>query len=506
MGRAQPKTLPLPRSPVLNAFWIIDQLIAQGVDHFAISPGSRSTPLALAVATHPKATSRVHFDERGLGFYGLGYAKGRKKPAALIVTSGTAVANLLPSILEAHLSFTPMIVLTADRPHELRACGANQTIDQVKLFGDAVRFQLDLAPDAAESYIRSSVAQAVFSSLQNPPGPVQLNCSLREPFYPPPPPSFGKPISHYIPRLTPPQEALHSSASRGFILLGKIPCDPKCVLDLAARLKWPVFADLLSGARLLPTSEQIRQFDSPLQPDLILHFGDRLTSKSMLTWKNTVPYTHISPYPALQDPERRITTRIQSDIELFCENFTANTDPNWLASWQKIQTPLPSHPLCVPPDHAVFLGNSMPIRDAENYLFPKECAGFYCNRGVSGIDGNIATAAGLAEGLQKPVIALIGDQACLHDLNSLALLKESRFPVHVIVENNFGGQIFTRHGVAASPHFKKFWVAEHTWNFEGAARMFDLDYRCDEELPKIFKDSSSFTEWLPVGSGVRSGL
>lgn len=513
MGRAQSKTEIVRGSFALSAFWIVDQLIEQGVEQFCISPGSRSTPLALAVAEHPKAKAIVHFDERGIGFYALGYAKASGKPAAVIVTSGTAVGNLMPSVMEAHHSFTPMILLTADRPIELRDCSANQTTDQTKFFHQFVRWQTDLPPSGSETYFRSTTAQAVFWAMQNFPGPVQINCAFKEPFYPPKiEPSFGTPISHYFSRMVPPLEALHSNASRGIIVIGRIPCDPRPILKLAARLKWPVFADLLSQARCFPTVEQIKGYDAilksecPLKPDLILHFGERVLSKTILNWNQSSPWTHISPYPVLQDPERRVSVRVQCDIELFSDRFQAKTNPSWLQEWKRRETMLPSHPLTVPKGWAVFLGNSMPIRDAENYLYPDDCAGFFCNRGLSGIDGNIATAAGLAEGLQKPLIALIGDQTCLHDLNSIPLLKQSRFPIHLIVENNFGGQIFTRLPISKSPHFDRFWTASHNWGFEGIAKMFGLSYVQSETIPDTFPENSSLIEWISAEQLLQSEL
>jgi 2-succinyl-5-enolpyruvyl-6-hydroxy-3-cyclohexene-1-carboxylate synthase len=162
------------------ASWIIDQLVAQGIDQFCIAPGSRSSPLVLAAAEHSQTKTMVHFDERGLGFYALGYGKGIKKPAAVIVTSGTAVGNLLPSIMEAHHSSTPLLLLTADRPIELRFCGSNQTCDQVKIFSSFLRWEIDLPVEQEESSLRSFIAQGVFHTLANPPGPVQINCQFRE--------------------------------------------------------------------------------------------------------------------------------------------------------------------------------------------------------------------------------------------------------------------------------------------------------------------------------------
>ncbi len=243
-----------------EAFWIIDQLISQGIDRFCIAPGSRNTPLVVAAAEHPKAKALVHYDERGLGFYALGFAKGAKRPAAVITTSGTAAGNLMPSVMEAHHSAIPMILLTSDRPAELRDCGANQTSDQLKLFGHFVRWQADLPPALTENYFRSMAAQGVFHATQNPPGPVQLNCQFREPFERPFPSLPSASRIHFA--LFPPDSASHRDArQQGVILIGEIGSDPRPILKLAKRLQWPVFDDILSNARLHPSSEQIRHFD-----------------------------------------------------------------------------------------------------------------------------------------------------------------------------------------------------------------------------------------------------
>lgn len=484
-----------------EAWWLIDQLVQQGVRRFCIAPGSRSAPLALAAREHPKATTVVHFDERGLGFYALGYAMGSKEPVALIVTSGTAVANLIPSVLEAHHSCTPLLLLTADRPCELRDCGANQTADQVKIFCGAVRWQSDLAPTLEEKTVRSIGAHAVFCALQNPPGPVHLNCQFREPLYIPPSSlSQGTPLPLSFPHFLP-SKPLSVTASRGIIFIGPISTDVKPILQLGQRLQWPIFADILSNARCSPTPEQIRHFDwilqtkRDLQPDLLLHFGGRLTAKSILEWDTSAPLIHVSPFPFLQDPSRRLSQRIQSDIPFFCERFEAKSDPSWLNLWQKwdaeMKTLLEEHfqspyteahafrSLNAP--RAIFLGNSMPIRDADHFLFPSSSLGFFANRGLSGIDGHIATAAGLFDGLKTPLLACIGDQAALFDLNSLPLLKNQS--VLLLIFNNFGGGIFSHLPAAKSPHFETLFAASHSWHFREAARMFDLPYVQWEKLP-----------------------
>jgi len=472
-----------------QAAWIIDQLILQGVTTFCIAPGSRSIPLALAAAEHPKAEIVTHFDERGLGFYALGFGKGSGKPAAVIVTSGTAVANLLPATMEAFHSHTPLILLTADRPHELRDCGANQTADQTKIFTGAVQWQQDLSPHLNEKAMRSITAQAVFQSRQ---GPVHLNCPFQEPLYTPVISfSKGEPVQFSFPKLV--SAPFRHSARRGVILLGPLQ-DPLPVLALAKRLQWPVFADLLSQARRTPSPEQITHFDFLLplwkqeKPDLILHFGGRFIAKNIASWESGAPLIHVSPYSTLQDPERRLTTRILSDIDSFCERFEAQTDPHWLQSWQsaneQVHTTLITHfasPFTeshaikdLPADRPIFFGNSMPIRHADRFFFPDHCPQIFANRGLSGIDGNIATAAGIAHALQSPLIAFLGDQTTLHDLNSLALLKKHQ--ILLIISNNFGGGIFDHLPIAKSPHLNTICAAAHDWTFEEAAKMFKIPY------------------------------
>ncbi len=481
-----------------QAAWIIDQLVAQGVTSFCIAPGSRSAPLALAAASHPNANISVHYDERGLGFYALGYGKGSKFPAAVITTSGTAVANLLPSVMEASQSSTPLILLTADRPHELRACGANQTTDQVKLFSNVVRFQTDLSPHLSEQATRSIIAQGFSCCFQNIPGPVHFNCPFQEPlFHPNSSSSRGNPIPLILPTLS--ASPMQIQARRGVILLGETSSDPSPILQLAQRLGWPVFADLLSNSRSIQSDSQIRHFDylirsqNGLTPDFILHFGGSFISKHILEWQKEIPRAHISPFPSLQDPARRLTLRIQSDIKPFCDTFQAETDPSWLPKWQQLDSQAKilieehfqssvgteSHAIrSLPKDRPMFFANSMPIRDADHFFFPEPCPRIFANRGVSGIDGNIATAAGIAESLDSSLLVFIGDQTALHDLNSLPLIKKHR--LLLVISNNFGGGIFDYLPVSKSPYLDTVFTASHCWNFKHAAAMFDIPYVCKE--------------------------
>jgi 2-succinyl-5-enolpyruvyl-6-hydroxy-3-cyclohexene-1-carboxylate synthase len=481
----------------VNAWWIVDQLVAQGVRRFCIAPGSRNSPLVIAAAKHSQVTSIVHYDERGLAFYALGYGKGAKEPAAIIATSGTAVAHFLAAIMEAHHGSVPLIVLTADRPSELRDCGANQTTDQVKIFSSFLRFEVDAPPTGAESYFRSIAAQSVWHAMQNPKGPVQINCQFRDPLhienYEP---TYGSHLFTAKTKLI--AEPIRITQKKGVILLGDIGEDPMPVLKLAERLQWPVFADILSNARLHPTPEQINHFpilQHPETPEFVLHFGEPLL---LGKWKANL---HIGISPFLKDPLRALPGRVQSDIASFCEQFEAGSDPDWLESWQKLDQEAKERKRLalnlssftephamdhlsnfLSPNVAVFLGNGMPIRDGTHFLFPEKCRGFFGNRGLSGIDGNIAMAAGISDGLDAPLLAFIGDQATLHDLNSLPFLHKTKHPITLIVSNNFGGGIFSHLPIANTSVFQTYIAAEHNITFEHAAALFKLPHLPFDQL------------------------
>lgn len=482
---------------------LIDQLVQQGVTDFFLASGSRSTPLVLAAAEHPKARIHRHFDERALGFYAMGCALGKESPVAILTTSGTAVANLMPAAMEASLASIPLILLTADRPSELRDISANQTTDQVKLFANLVRWQFDFDPAMPEAAIRSQVAHAVFRSVAPHPGPVQMNCPLREPFCLTQTATEGKKIPTLFSRSRP--QVHRELPSRGILLIGSVPkrSDLAPILILARALQWPVFADIRSSARLHPTNEQIRHYDWLLDspaPDCILHFGERLTSQRLMEWlvKCKPHYIHISPYSNWCDPFHLLSERIVSDIPEACSNFFNTPDPDWLLLWKKsdldtreklfsvsadgtetdIFRKLSKAPL---DDWAIFLGASMPIREGDWFLFPERAKGFFSNRGASGIDGNIATAAGLAEGLKTPVLAIVGDLTALHDLNALALLRASKQPIILLISNNGGGGIFSHLALAKTPRFEELFAFAHDFAFKHAAQMFDLPYETDLE-------------------------
>ncbi|MBS0616510.1 MAG: 2-succinyl-5-enolpyruvyl-6-hydroxy-3-cyclohexene-1-carboxylic-acid synthase [Verrucomicrobia bacterium] len=507
---------------------IIDTLIEHGVRRFCLSPGSRSTPLAYAIAHDERAEVLVHFDERGMAFHAFGFAKGAKEPVALLVTSGSAVGNLMPAVMEASLEGLPLVVLTADRPPELRECGANQACDQVKIFGNYVRFSFDLpCPDSAlpDGFVGSTVAYAV-SQARRLKGPVHLNCMFREPFFS----SVSlvtKTSTVYEESLTTlPHGAIEKwarilhQAENGVIIVGahSSPRHVRPILQLAEHLQWPVLPDVLSGVRseqahpaVIPYYDAVLKIAPQLKADVILHLGDRFVSKSLAEWTHKCEpsiYALVADHPWRYDPGHSLTHRLECDPVLFAEQILPHVGrrPSWLETWKVYSDAIDNHldtaikPQTEPgairflhhhlPAHwALFLANSMPIRDCDQFFFPRFYRGpIHGKRGLSGIDGNIATAIGIAEGSQRPTLAILGDLTALHDINSLSQLKKSRHPVIFLVINNGGGGIFHFLPVAEKKDFfEEYMAGAHGWTFEKAAEMFEVPYVKIEDFAQIGK-------------------
>jgi 2-succinyl-5-enolpyruvyl-6-hydroxy-3-cyclohexene-1-carboxylate synthase len=524
-----------PRANRLWAYLIVEELLRCGIDFFCVAPGSRSTPLVAALAANEKARSLIHFDERGTAFAVLGYARATGRPAAWITTSGTAVANGLPAVVEAATDGVPMVLLTADRPPELRHTGANQTIDQPDIFGDYVRWRFDLPapdPDIDPAMVLTTVDQAAYRASRTPQGPVHLNLMFREPFLSGPededipsgPASWvqgDEPYTRYaatkpavdemeIYRLW---ETLRP-VKHGLVVAGRLASrkQGEAVLRLAGTLGWPLLPDLGSQVRL--GSEGIAahydalvagdSFAGSHVPEAVVHVGGRSLSKRLeqfLASSRPDPYVVVRENPFRLDPAHRVTHSVEANVLDFCTALVwAATEappamnPLWTAGWLEASEEVarhlegifsgePNEPLVarllsrnVPPDHGLVVASSMPVRDLDTYATtdgaPVPVA---ANRGASGIDGTVATAAGFARGLGRPVTLLIGDLALLHDLNSLAMLRD----VHVIVVvlNNDGGGIFSFLPIARHEEFfEPYFGTPQGVGFEPAAKMFGLAY------------------------------
>lgn len=493
---------------------LIHTLIAQGVSYFCLAPGSRSTPLMLAVTALPSSQWCIHFDERGLGFHALGIAKGRKSPVAVIVTSGTAVANLFPAVAEAFASRVPLILLSADRPPELRDCGANQTIDQIKIFGSFVHFYCDLPLSDSlcpHSYLASTLALAARHAKK---GPVHINCMIREPFFantPTPPPAALGPYYEKS-QLIPSEESLIrwaqklSTKTSGVILLGSeaIAGAYQGILSLAEHLGWPIFSDILSGGRQLPPHPLhipyhtlFLQNSPDLQVEAILHLGNRFTSKTLSHWlsqQTQAEYFQVLHHDSRQDPLLQVSYHIECEENSFACALLPYLPPPRTYPWAWIQksciiqqavndyfsTQKAFSALSIlhslQNQNTVFLSNSMTIRNADLLLYPPQGPiQAEANRGASGIDGNIATAIGLAQGLGKPIVAIVGDLATLHDLNSLALAKNAS--VLFVIINNQGGGIFSFLPIQEKTEIFETCVATaHSYDFANAASLFHIPY------------------------------
>ena len=499
---------------------VIETLLAQGVKYFCLSPGSRSTPLMLAISKLPKELICVHFDERGLGFHALGFAKASNSPVAILVTTGTAVANLLPAVAEASASKIPLIILSADRPPELRDCGANQTMDQVALFKPFTKWDVDLAfsdPLASDAYLISSIAYAANQSRK---GPVQVNCMIREPLFSleeeeckKNPKKLNNPSCFYEPVISlPPMSSFKNwaeilmSYEKGIILLGEgaIENNPSPLLALAKKLGWPIFSSVLSGGRQIGTHPFHMEYpdlflkaNPDVKADVVLQIGGSIVSKTVTKWissQKDLLHFLVTDHPSRQDPEHNISYRMECTGELFChvlDGFVQVRQTPWISFWKtgseiikkelssfflsnnKFSEPALLYFLKDVP--YLFLSNSMPIRDAD--LFNVGSLFASANRGISGIDGNIATATGIATALKKPLVAVLGDLASLHDLNSLALLKKSSTPIFFIIINNQGGGIFSFLPISEQTEiFEELVATAHEYSFEFIAKTFSLPF------------------------------
>lgn len=466
-----------------------DEWARNGVVHAVLSPGSRSAPFALALHRHPEVSVHVLLDERSAGFFALGIAKATDRPALVLCTSGTAAANLAPAIHEARRQRVPLVVLTADRPPELRATGATQTIDQIKMFGDAVRWFCEVGvPEgqveaAHEAYWRSVACRAVAEAAA---GPVHLNAPLREPFVDPadaaPSPAGtgrhdGAPWTAVERAPRRPGRALCERLARsldgrrGVVVAGASRRRTTALGDLASCLGWPLIAEPLSGVRgpgsiagydLFLRSEAFR---TQHPPEVVVRVGATGTSKALLGYVEGAPVQIlIDADGAWRDPRRSLTELVHADPDLAVEDIMACTpqpaEPGWLSSWleaeritqgaidrglatERITEPGVARTVtaALPPGTNLVVGASMPIRDVEAFGVPRADMTYYANRGANGIDGFVSTALGIAAASDAPTYALCGDLTILHDSNGL--LAADRATVTFVVVDNSGGGIFS---------------------------------------------------------------
>lgn len=501
----------------LNLRWsqaLIAGFVAAGVTDSVISPGSRSTPLALAMLRQPRLRCHVAIDERSAAFFALGIAKVQQRPVLLLATSGTAPANWLPAIVEAGQAGVPLVAISADRPPELQNCGANQTVSQTAMFAPYVRAAHALGtpfPEFAPGYLHHLAAQVCEQASWPHPGPVHINQPFREPLLPTAPCSddaVPTAVCLRPPRLVPDMTLVAELAARingrpGIIVCGEMPSDPRLAPALAAltkQLGCPILAEPLSGLRFGPHDQSHlcvgynRWLEAGVDgrlanPEWIIRFGAFPVTRNLQNYVSSVITTHavIEPWPRWSDPARRITHLVRAAPLDACQallsEITTSADAAWLDAFMAMEQgiaaqrqPSPINILLdsIAEGSALFIGNSLAIRQLDSLSGHEDkTLHFFANRGASGIDGNISTAAGIAAA-HGHTVALIGDLTCQHDLGGLALARQQ--DLVIVVVNNGGGGIFDYLPQRQLPEFEQGWRTPQDIDFSHAARMFDLGY------------------------------
>ncbi|MEE3660605.1 2-succinyl-5-enolpyruvyl-6-hydroxy-3-cyclohexene-1-carboxylic-acid synthase [Brenneria sp. g21c3] len=506
---------------VFNRRWaalLLEALTRHGVRHICIAPGSRSTPLTLSAAEHGALICHTHFDERGLGHLALGLAKTRGEPVAIVVTSGTAAANLYPAIIEAGLTGERLIVLTADRPPELIDCGANQAIRQHGLYASHPAQALNLprpTPDIPARWLVSTLDSAL-SELAH--GALHINCPFAEPLY------GADDKDAYLDWLAPlgdwlqgrepwlqqvRRQALTVQADwgewrqrRGVVIAGNVgPRQGAQIAQWAAALGWPLIGDVLSqSGQPLPCADIWLACPAAVerlrQAEIVVQFGGNLTGKRLLQWQAQCQQREfwlVDERPGRLDPAHHRGRRLIADVG----DWLSAHPPVRQIPWADDLTTIAHHarrqamaylaprfgeaqlaqrvPELLPPEGQLFVGNSLAIRLIDALAQLPAQYPVYANRGASGIDGLISTLAGVQRGNSRATLGIVGDLSALYDLNALALLRQAPAPLVLIVVNNNGGQIFS---LLPTPEAQRetFYCMPQNVEFAHAAAMFGLSY------------------------------
>lgn len=509
----------------------VDSLAALGLSHVCITPGSRNSPLAFAFADHPEITDWVHHDERSAAFFALGLAVSSRQPVAVVTTTGTAAAELHPAAIEARQARVPLLLLTADRPPELRDVGAPQAVDQLRLYGTAAKWFHDVAlPDPIlRSYPARLAARAWAESQDVPPGPVHLNFPFRDPLAPvtapgdsPTPPGPAEPPTLIPGRFEIETSALEDLADRVSgrrLLLIAGPLDrpgfPEAAARLAVRAGAPLIADPLSQLRagqhdrtnIITTGDvlaRVAAVADDLSPEAVIRFGAMPTSKALSAWLAEHPDTTqiVVDEAGWRDAGASATAMVRADPNTFALRLADAIEPapsGWADAWKEADriarkaltgsVSFPSEPAAVvelaqaiPEETALYIGSSMPVRDVDTF-FPsiERRVLMLANRGANGIDGLISSGLG-ASAAGWPVYVLSGDLSLLHDLTALGTASRFELPITVIVLNNNGGGIFHFLPQAAFPeHFERVLAAPHGTDIQAAAEVFGVEHHLVEK-------------------------
>lgn len=525
-----------------NLLWtetFVEELARCGVQHVVIAPGSRSTPLVIAFAQHGGFTIHSLIDERSAAFFALGIGLRTGVPAALVCSSGTATANFYPAVIEGHYSHVPLLVLTADRPHELRDSGANQTVNQINLYGDHVLWFVDVAlPESNPSGVmlrslRTLACRAVATATGIESGPVHLNFPFRKPLEPIPvdtdntagisPRPSGAPftyVSHgemspslsQLSKLT----MLISQSRRPLMIAGpRASAMPDNALvaiikQFCDQTHIPLFADPLSNLRYADSGalSAYDLFFTPEvyanPPDLVILLGGMPASKALEDFfvktdlENVVLLT---PDGRWTDPYHRLTHVIHTNVGAMLASVSDTRITVASRDWfdrltmldsmarQALNENLPLHwfdgavvaatTAALPDGGQLFIGNSLPVRHLEQFaLSSDKTVRVFCNRGASGIDGTVSTAFGIAANQDAPTVFITGDLAFYHDMNGLLAAKRTGAKLVIVVVNNDGGGIFRRLPIVDfEPTFTDLFLTPHGLDFSHAAQMYGLSYQ-----------------------------
>lgn len=521
----------------------IDELVNSGLEHVVISPGSRSTPLAILCTEHEELKEWVIIDERSAAYFALGIAKQTNKTVALVCTSGTAAANYFPAIVEAYYARVPLLVLTADRPHELRHIGASQTINQLNMYGEFVkRFEEMALPDSNAlmlRYVRNRASTAIHTASEGNPGPVHLNFPFREPLVPDLSLDnlWGEKTGERFNLTFDGKKHLSTEQLQQLVtkltsfMRGVIVCGPQTDVGLAEnlvalseKLQIPILADPTSQLRAGKHAKQnvIANYDAIfrvesvrkiLKPDYIIRFGAMPISKSYLFYlqtHETVPQMVVENSETMREPTNHPTDYVFADSSILCEQLitqlTANRfDDNWLATWQANEL-IATNELAkisgeeltegevisqvisaLPDESALFIANSMPVRDLDTYFMPiDKTLRIHANRGVSGIDGVTSSALGIAATSKVKPTLIIGDLSFYHDLNGLLIAKQYQLNLTIVLINNDGGGIFSFLPQAQeAKHFDALFGTAHGLAFSKVVDMYGGTYESVNEVEAL---------------------
>jgi len=527
---------------------VVASLMQNGVEDVVISPGSRSTPLAYAFASTKNIKVYRQVDERSAAFFALGIAKAKAKPVVLLCTSGTAAANYYPAIVEAKYARIPLIVMTADRPHELREVGAPQAINQISLYGERVKWSAEFPiPDDAKGtlpYVERHIARGVSIATSAPFGPVHFNVPFREPLLinfqeELPTTTF---INSFVGQVSPSRKAIEqlediiNETKKGFMIVGELSLgtDLLQLWSLISKLKWPVIVESLSNLRtnvpkdcepyIISTYDALlknNSFKQQVAADTVIRFGAQPVSKFLTNFLiETLPtnYIVVDEDPMFRDSAAVSTHFIHASLGEWISELNINNtafSEEYFLQWRKCEDIAINQIKAytkdeqdegavvryllenLPNQSDLFVSSSMPIRDIDTFLLPtNKDIRVYANRGANGIDGVMSTAIGFSQARKnREMYLLIGDLAFLHDMNALIATRYQRCKLNIIVFNNDGGGIFSYLAQSTvKEYYEDLFGTPTALQFEDVAKMYEIEYvqiKDFNEVEKVFEPQTN---------------